>query len=119
MGDDRRSGPTRLYVLGTIHSNQTRSKAYSLDVLAEAFRRAEPEILLAEIPPDRIAEAYRGFRYDGKVTEPRTAVLLEYVDVAFPLTRELGFEIDATAGWTQSIADERKDRKTTRLNSSH
>src|SRR3546814_3498723 len=72
MGDDRRSGPTRLYVLGTIHSNHTRSKAYSLDVLAEAFRRAEPDLLLAEIPPDRIAEAYRSFRYDGKVTEPRS-----------------------------------------------
>lgn len=108
MGDERRSGPTRLYVLGTIHSNHTRSKAYSLDVLAEAFRRAEPDLLLAEIPPDRIAEAYRSFRYDGQVTEPRTAVFPEYVDVAFPLTKELGFEIVGTAGWTQAIADERQ-----------
>ena len=41
-------------------------------------------------------------------TEPRTAVFPEYVDVAFPLTRELGFEIVGTAGWTQSIADERQ-----------
>src|SRR3546814_4171548 len=46
--------------------------------------------------------------YDGKVTEPRTAVCPEYVDVAFPLTRELGFEIVGTAGWTQAIADERQ-----------
>src|SRR3546814_4474785 len=95
MGDDRRSGPTRLYVLGTIHSNHTRSKAYSLDVLAEAFRRAEPDQLLAEITPDRIAEAYRSFRYDGKVTEPRTAVFPAYVDCAFPMTRELDFESSA------------------------
>lgn len=108
MGDERRAGPTRLYVLGTIHSNHLRSKAYSLDVLAEAFRRARPDLLLAEIPPDRIAEAYRSFRYDGKVTEPRTAVFPEYVDVAFPLTKELGFEIVGTAGWTQAIADERQ-----------
>jgi len=104
----RRSGPTRVYVLGTIHANHRRSKAFSLDVLAQAFRRAEPDLLLAEIPPDRIAEAYRSFRYDGKVTEPRTAVFPEYVDVAFPLTRELGFEIVGTAGWTQAIADERQ-----------
>src|SRR3546814_1652548 len=46
--------------------------------------------------------------YDGKVTEPRTAVFPEYVDVAFPLTKELGFEIVGTAGWTQAIADERQ-----------
>lgn len=108
MGEARRSGPTRLYVLGTIHADHLRSKAYSLDVLAEAFRRAEPDILLAEIPPDRIAEAYRSFRYDGKVTEPRTAVFPEYVDVAFPLTRELDFEIVGAAGWTQEIADSRQ-----------
>lgn len=108
MGDERRGDPTRLYVLGTIHSDHRRSKAYSLDVLAGAFRRAEPDILLAEIPPDRIAEAYRSFRFDGKVTEPRTAVFPEYVDVAFPLTREMDFEIVGTAGWTQAIADERQ-----------
>jgi hypothetical protein len=108
VGDERRSGLTRLYVLGTIHSGHRRSRAYSLEVLAEAFRRAEPDILLAEIPPDRIAEAYRSFRYDGRVTEPRTAVFPEYVDVAFPLTRDLGFEIVGTAGWTQEIADNRQ-----------
>lgn len=108
MGEERRSGPTQVYVLGTIHSGHLRSKAYSLDVLAEAFRRARPDVLLAEIPPDRIAEAYRSFRYDGKVTEPRTAVFPEYVDVAFPLTKELGFEIVGTAGWTQAIANDRQ-----------
>src|SRR3546814_16254353 len=96
MGDDRRSGPKRLYVLGTIHSNHTRSKAYSPDVLAEAFRRAEPDLLLAETPPDRIAEAYRRFRYYGKMPEPGKAAFHTYAVLASSRTKKPGTEIRAT-----------------------
>ena len=101
LGDDR----TRVYVLGTIHSNHRTSRRYSLDVLREAFRRSQLNRLLAEIPPDRIAEAYRGFEETGEVTEPRTRVFPEYTDVAFPLLNEMDFEIVGAAGWTQAIAD--------------
>lgn len=101
------AGATQLYVLGTIHGNHRTSEAYSLEVLREAIRRAAPDVLLAEIPPDRIAEAYRSFRETGEVTERRTRVFPEYVDVAFPLTKEMDFEIIGTAGWTREIADRR------------
>jgi len=99
---------TKLYVLGTIHSTHRTSARYSLAALERAIRRAQTDQLLAEIPPDRIAEAYRSFRETGQVTEPRTTVFPEYVDVAFPLTRELPFEIVPTAGWTREIADNRR-----------
>lgn len=100
-------GRTQVYVLGTLHSYHKRSQRYSLDVLRRALVRTQADRLLAEIPPDRIAEAYRGFVEDGRVTEPRTAVFPEYVEVAFPLTRSMDFRIVGTAGWTEKLARER------------
>ena len=34
----------------------------------------------------------------------------EYVDVVFPLTKEMDFEIIPTAGWTRIMAEERRDK---------
>ncbi|MEP3050117.1 MAG: hypothetical protein ABJP48_02495 [Erythrobacter sp.] len=104
-----RSGVTQLTVLGVIHSNHRNSRAYSLDVLQQAVRRAQPDVILTEIPPDRIAEAKRGFAETGEVTESRTRVFPEYTDVVFPLSREMDFEIVATAGWTIDIHNNRRD----------
>jgi hypothetical protein len=99
---------TRLHVMGTIHANHRRSTAYSLDVLEAAIRKAAPDIILAEIPPDRIRRALSTFRETGQVDEPRTEVFPEYTDVVFPLSRETGFRILGTSGWTQAIADDRR-----------
>ncbi len=101
-------GTTRLTILGTIHSTHRQSRSYSLDVLREAIIEAKPDVILTEIPPDRIAEAKRSFAETGEVTEPRTKVFPEYTDVVFPLSREMDFEIRATAGWTREIADNRR-----------
>ncbi len=98
---------TRVTVLGVLHSRHRRSEKYSPDVLREAVRRAKPDVILTEIPPDRIAEAKRGFAETGEVTEPRTKVFSEYTDVVFPLTREMDFALVGTAGWTKELADER------------
>lgn len=101
-------GKTRVTVLGTIHSTHRNSSRYSLDILREAIRRAEPDVFLTEIPPDRIEEAKRSFAEIGEVTEPRTRVFPEYTDVVFPLSQEMDFEILGTAGWTRAIADNRR-----------
>ncbi|KEO90437.1 hypothetical protein EH31_10130 [Erythrobacter longus] len=103
------SGPpkTKVYVMGVIHSNHLASETYSLDVLENAIRRAAPDVILTEIPPDRIEQAITSFEETGKVDEPRTQVFPEYTDVVFPLSREMGFRILGTAGWTQEIATNR------------
>lgn len=98
---------TKLYVMGVIHSNHLDSETYSLSVLEAAIRNAAPDVVIAEIPPDRIDQAVSSFRETGEVDEPRTQVFPEYTDVVFPLSRELGFEIVAGAGWTREIARER------------
>lgn len=98
---------TRVTVLGVLHGPHRRSESYSLDVLRAAVRKADPDVILTEIPPDRIAEAKRSFAETGEVTEPRTKVFPEYTDVVFPLTREMDFTLVGTAGWTRQLADER------------
>ncbi|WP_337661440.1 hypothetical protein [Erythrobacter sp. Alg231-14] len=99
---------TQVYVLGTIHSNHVDSETYSLNVLESAIRAASPDIVLTEIPPDRINQAITSFRETGVVDEPRTQVFPEYTDVMFPLSCEMGFRMVGTAGWTRKIADDRR-----------
>lgn len=107
-GESQTTGTlTKVTVLGAIHRTHRRSNAYSLDVLREAVRRAEPDVILTEIPPARIAEAKSSFAETGEVTEPRTRVFPEYTDVVFPLSREMDFTLVGTAGWTQQLADTR------------
>ena len=101
-------GITRVYVMGLIHRNHRQSESYSLAVLEAAVRKAAPDVILTEIPPDRIDKALNSFRETGEIDEPRTQVFPEYTDVIFPLSREMPIRIFGTAGWTQAIADDRR-----------
>ena len=98
---------TKVTVLGVLHGRHRRTRSYSLDVLRKAVERAKPDVILTEIPPDRIDQARRSFAKTGKVDEPRTEVFPEYTDVVFPLSREMEFTLVGTAGWTQEIARNR------------
>ncbi len=104
----KRSGLTRVHVMGVIHGRHRESERYSLDVLRSAVRKAKPDVILSEIPPDRIKKATDTFRETGKVDELRTQIFPEYTDVVFPLSDEMGFRILGTAGWTRKIADDRR-----------
>lgn len=94
-------------VLGTIHSGHLKDPVYNIDYLTKLIRRIKPDYILTEIPPDIFEAAMAGFKKDGVVTEPRVKVFPEYVNVIFPLTREMNFEIIPTAGWTKFMNDDR------------
>jgi hypothetical protein len=100
---------TKLYVMGVLHSAHLESESYSLEVLESAIRKANPDVILTEIPPDRIDQAITSFAQTGEVDEPRTRVFPEYTQVVFPLSREMDFQIVGTAGWTREIADNRRE----------
>lgn len=100
---------TEVVVFGTIHGSHRTSERYSLDVLRDAIRAARPDLVLVEIPPDRFDAASTEFATTGRIVEPRVSRFPEYVDVLFPLTREMTFEIVPTAGWTQTLADRRTE----------
>lgn len=95
-------------VLGTIHSGHLTDKVYNVEFLKKLIKKIDPDFILTEIPPDRFDAALAEFKRDGKITESRVRVFPEYVDVIFPLTRELKFEIIPTAGWTSIMARERQ-----------
>ena len=90
-------------VLGMIHGGFKTSKRYSLDVLRQTIRAIGPDFVLAEIPPNRMDAALKGFAETGRVSEQRTRVFPEYVDVLFPLTREMDFSIIGVAAWNRHM----------------
>ncbi len=101
--------PTKneVLILGTIHSGHFTDSIYTTNYLDKLIRKIKPDYILAEIPPDRIKEAMRGFKRDDSISEPRVMRFPEYTDVVFPLSKEMDFKIIATAGWTKPMADER------------
>lgn len=101
---------TEVVVLGMIHGGHRTSETYGLPQLEAILRAAEPDVVLTEIPPDRLAQAASEFAETGEITEPRVRVFPEYVDVLFPLQAELGFEIVPCAAWTRPMAVERSRR---------
>jgi hypothetical protein len=94
---------TEVLMIGTIHGAHKTSTSFSLDVLRGMLRNAKPDLVLTEIAPNRFDAALREFRATGMITEPRVARFPEYVDVLFPLTRELSFNIVPTAGWSKPM----------------
>lgn len=99
----------QVIVLGTVHGKHLKEEAYSLEVLRELVRAIEPDLILVEIPPDRFPVAMEEFLEHGIITESRVKVFPEYVDVIFPLTKEMEFKIIPTAGWTKEMAENRRD----------
>lgn len=94
-------------VLGAIHSGHKTDSVYNTEYLEKLIREIKPDFILAEIPPDRMQVAIDGFKRDDSISEPRVMRFPEYVDVVFPLTKEMDFEIIPTAGWTRPMAEER------------
>lgn len=105
-----RAKRNEVVVLGTIHADHRTSERYGTEVLEELVRAIDPDYWLVEIPPNRLERAAAEFRSTGRIEEPRVALFPEYVDVLFPLTRELGFEVVATAGWNRHMSDYRAQR---------
>jgi len=97
-------------ILGTIHSGHLKDSIYNIDFLEKLIIEINPDFILAEIPPNRFEDAMKGFVKDDSISEPRVMRFPEYVDVVFPLTKKMNFEIIPTAGWTSIMAEERRTK---------
>ena len=94
-------------VLGTIHGGHLTEPVYNIDYLQKLIIEINPDFILAEIPPKAFKIAMEGFKRDDSISEPRTKQFPEYVDVVFPLSKKMDFEIIPTAGWTKYMAAQR------------
>lgn len=108
--DETNEVKNEVIVLGTIHGRHLKYKEFSLEVLTTLIKQINPDIILTEIPPDRFPAAMKEFQENDTITEPRVRRFPEYVDVIFPLSKEMDFEIIPTAGWTKSMADDRSKK---------
>jgi len=111
IGDPMTAAPGQLaqvVVLGTIHAGHRASRGYSLPVLREIIRAVKPDVVLTEIPPDRLGPALAQFRAEGSVSEARVVRFPEYTEALFPLLDELGVEVVGCSAWTAEMADERR-----------
>ncbi len=103
----RGTAPTQVAVFGMIHGQHRTSARFGVDALREAIRAFGPDFVLVEIPPNRFDAAAAGFAANQQIVEPRVLRFPEYVDVLFPLTLEMDFEIVPTAGWSLPMSDYR------------
>lgn len=99
----------KVIMLGLIHSGHVESERFGLDLVEALIREINPDYVLTEIPPDRLAQAVKGFTETGEVTEPRVKVFPEYKDVLFPLSNEMDFKIIPTAAWSRGMANFRRE----------
>ncbi len=97
--------PTEVVVLGMLHSGHVTSDRFSLDIVRDLVREIDPDYWLTEIPPNRWQRARTEFEATGTVDEPRVRRFPEYMDVLFPLSLEMSFEVIPTAGWTEPMSD--------------
>jgi hypothetical protein len=97
-------------VLGTIHGSHLTQQEYSTSVLRDLIRTIDPDIILAEIPPDRFEKAITTYAETGIVNGYRVAQFPEYADVIIPLKKEMGFTIIPVDAWTQEMSDARTEK---------
>lgn len=101
------SSRNEVIVMGTLHEQHRTSKRYNVARVREIIRRIDPDYVLCEIPPDRLAPALEGLGATGEVSEPHVCRFPEYAEALLPLSREIHFEIIPCSAWTQEMADAR------------
>ncbi len=100
----------QVIVIGTIHSQHLQSKEYSLKVFSDIIENLKPDVVLAEIPPDRFAIANEQFQKSGKINESRVSQYPEFSKVIFPLQKSMGFQLIPVSAWTEEMANAREDK---------
>lgn len=102
--------PTEVAVLGMIHDGHRTSPRWGLAQVRETLKRLAPDVVCAEIPPDRFERVWRDYTERGLIEDERVARFPEYTDVLLPLAVELGFTIEPCAAWTREMSDLREVR---------
>ncbi|MEO1151095.1 MAG: hypothetical protein AAFW83_08925 [Pseudomonadota bacterium] len=99
--------PTRVIVLGTIQAQHRTSDKYSLTLLRAVLTKIAADVIIAEIPPERLDEALTSYQQTGQVREPRVARFPEYTDVIIPYALDRDIPLIGAAAWTQPKAEAR------------
>ena len=96
-----------MIVLGTIHEGHLKHQHYSFSELRAIMDHIEPNVILAEIPPDRFPAVSAEFQKYKTISDLRMVDLPEYEAVIFPYAKDNGIEILPVSAWTREIAEQR------------
>jgi len=99
-----------VFFLGMIHADHRTSRAFGLETLKRVVSAIKPDYWLTELPPNRLARATDEYARTGAVAEPRVSRFPEYVDILFPLSKEMSFTVYGTAGWNHPMDRYRRER---------
>lgn len=100
----RAPGRTEVIFVGTLHRRHLVDDAYSMQTLDRLVRAAEPEVLVAEVPPARLEKVRRAVL--GERPDPWLESFPELAAVVFPLAEELGVPVVPGSGWTRQATDD-------------
>jgi YVTN family beta-propeller protein len=101
---------TEVAVLGMIHGDHRTSSNWSLDAVRAAITRYRPDVVIAEIAPDRWPRIWSDYAERGVIEDSRVLRFPEYTDVLLPLKVRMGFAVEPGAAWTQEMSDLREAR---------
>ena len=101
---------TQLLVLGMTHSGHLESERWGIAEVQQAIRNIDPDVVITEIPPDRLPGVLALWEAEQRVEDDRVLLFPEYVQGLLPLSNEMDFAIEPGAGWHQMMADYRKMR---------
>ena len=101
---------TEVAVLGMIHDRHRKSISWGLDAVSETITRYRPDVVIAEIPPDRWQRIWSDYTERGTIEDSRVLRFPEYTDVLLPLKLRLGFTVEPGAAWTEEMSDLRNAR---------
>ncbi len=107
---DEEAGITEVAVMGMIHSEHRTSRLWGLDQVEQTIRNFEPDIVCAEIAPDRWDRIERDLRERDAIEDPRVLRFPEYTDLMLRLSASMGFSVVPCAGWTLEMSDLRVAR---------
>ncbi len=100
---------TQVAVMGMIHGTHRTSDLWGIPEVMRTIEAFDPDIICAEIAPDRWSRIERDLTERGVIEDTRVLRFPEYVDEGAILPRmgELGYRVEPCAGWTQEMSDSR------------
>lgn len=101
---------TEVAVMGMIHSAHETSELWGLDQVEQTIRNFRPDVVCAEIAPDRWERIERDLRERDAIADPRVLRFPEYTGVILRLSISMGFTVAPCAGWTLEMSDLRNTR---------
>jgi len=101
---------TVVSVMGMIHSGHPTSEVWGLAEVEATIRNFGPDVVCAEIAPDRWERIDRDLRERDAIEDPRVLRFPEYTDLILRLSVSMDFEVVPCAGWTIEMSDLRASR---------